>query len=60
MDIDAVATRVRRARMKRGLTQKEVAVKVDICRATYINLEKGRRYLPHEQMVKLYRVLKLK
>lgn len=51
------AKRIRKERMKKGLTQKEVAVEIGVCRPAYINLEKGRRFLGFEQMLKLEKLL---
>src|SRR6266540_2423008 len=54
-----VGRRLRRARLAAGLTQQELAVAVDLSRASIANMEAGRQPFPVYTLVLLARALKV-
>lgn len=51
-----IASRLREARLRRGLTQLEVAAKCFVCQRQLIRIEKGQRDVPASLLLGLCRL----
>ncbi len=64
MNLEAVGKKIREARERynrgKGITQAELAKRIHICRASYIDLEFGRKAPKWDKMVQLQKILGVK
>lgn len=51
---------VRRARLKRGLTQQQLAEQIGLSRATMVAIEQGKTWSKYDKITRLCQILKIK
>jgi DNA-binding XRE family transcriptional regulator len=51
---------VRRARLKHGLTQQQLAEQIGLSRATLISIEQGKTWSKYDKITRLCQILKIR
>lgn len=59
MKFERAGKEIKKARLKLGLTQKELADEAGLCRATVIAMEHGRTLPRYDKMMRVNEVLKI-